>query len=85
VKRICAEAAAYCRGRNGDIAKLAVQFSLKNPEIATTLVGTADPANLKKNIGWLDEPIDEALLDTVVQMLDSIKDQTWIVGRPENN
>jgi L-galactose dehydrogenase len=85
VKRICAEAAAYCRGQNCDIAKLAVQFSLKNPEIATTLVGTADPANLKKNIGWLDEPIDEALLDTVVQKLNSIKDQTWVVGRPENN
>ena len=85
VKRICAEAAAYCRGQNSDIAKLAVQFSLKNPEIATTLVGTADPANLKKNIGWLDEPIDKALLDTVMQMLNSIKDQTWIVGRPENN
>jgi len=85
VKRICAEAAAYCRGQNSDIAKLAVQFSLKNPEIATTLVGTADPANLKKNIGWLDEPIDKALLDTVMQMLNSIKDQTWTVGRPENN
>ena len=85
VKRICAEAAAFCKSQNYDIAKLAVQFSLKNPEIATTLVGTADPANLKKNVEWLVAPVDKALLDIVMRMLNPIKDQTWIVGRPENN
>jgi L-galactose dehydrogenase len=85
VKRICAEAATYCRSRNCDIAQLAVQFSLKNPAIATTLVGTADPAHLRKNVEWLEQPVDEALLDAVMQILGPIKDQTWIVGRPENN
>jgi L-galactose dehydrogenase len=85
VKRICAEAATYCRSRSCDIAQLAVQFSLKNPAIATTLVGTADPAHLRKNVEWLEQPIDEALLDAVMRILGPIKDQTWIVGRPENN
>lgn len=85
VKKVCAKAAAYCKSRNYDIAKLAVQFSLKNPEIATTLVGTADPENLRKNVEWLEEPIDETMFESVMQILSPIKDQTWIVGRPENN
>ncbi len=85
VKKICAKAAAFCRSRNYDIAKLAVQFSLKNHEIATTLVGTADPENLRKNVEWLEEPIDESMFESVMQILRPIKDQTWIVGRLENN
>ncbi len=85
VKKVCAQAAAFCRNRNSDIAKLALQFSLKNPEIATTLVGTADPVNLRKNVEWIEEPVDEDLLAVVMQILNPIMNQTWIVGRPENN
>jgi L-galactose dehydrogenase len=85
VKKVCAQAATFCRNRNSDIAKLALQFSLKNLEIATTLVGTADPVNLRKNVEWIEEPVDEDLLAVVMQILNPIMNQTWIVGRPENN
>lgn len=85
VKRACAAAAAFCKAEGSDIAKLALQFSVRNPAIATTLVGTADPTNLQKNVAWINEPLDETLLDKVMEILRPIKDQTWIVGRPENN
>jgi L-galactose dehydrogenase len=85
VKKVCADAAAYCKEKGQDISRLAVQFSLKNPAIATTLVGSADPANMKKNVAWIEEPLDEALLDSVMTILSPIKDRTWIVGRAENN
>jgi L-galactose dehydrogenase len=85
VKKVCAEAAAYCREQGSDIAALAVQFAVMNPEIATTLVGTADPANLRKNVAWSDQPIDRVMLDAVQTILRPIKDQSWLVGRAENN
>lgn len=85
VKQACAAAAAFCKAGGSDIAKLALQFSVRNPAIATTLVGTADPTNLEKNVTWISEPLDETLLEKVTEILRPIKDQTWIVGRPENN
>ncbi|HEY2469533.1 MAG TPA: aldo/keto reductase [Terracidiphilus sp.] len=85
VKAICARAAAFCRERGSDLSKLAVQFSVINPRIATTLVGSADPANVQKNVEWLDQPLDSVLLQEVQRILRPIQDRAWIVGRAENN
>jgi len=85
VRQACAAAAAYCRRQGTDIAKLAMQFSLSNHEIHTTLVGTANPANIEKNVKWVEEPMDKVLLGEVQRLLASIKDHDWILGRPENN
>jgi len=85
VRKACAEAAAYCRSQGTDIAKLAMQFSLSNPEIHTTLVGTADPANIEKNVKWIEEPIEKVVLGNVQRILAGIKDHVWVLGRPENN
>ncbi len=85
VKQVCAQAAAYCRQQGSDISKLAMQFAVANPRIATTLVGTASPNNIVKNARWIEEPIDQQLLRKVQEILRPIQDQTWIVGRPENN
>jgi aryl-alcohol dehydrogenase-like predicted oxidoreductase len=85
VQRTCMKAAIYCKQEGSDLAKLAVQFSARNPQIATTLVGTADPGNLRRNLDWIEEPFDEALAAEVKQILSPIQGQTWVVGRPENN
>ena len=85
IRRTCARAAEYCRAKGADISQLAIQFSLANPDIATTLVGTASPDNIRKNVAWLEEPLDKELLDEVLAILAPIHNQTWAVGRPENN
>jgi len=85
VKALCAQAAAYCREQGSDISKLAMQFALANPKIATTLVGTASPTNITKNAKWIEEAIDQPLLAKVREILRPIQDETWIVGKPENN
>jgi L-galactose dehydrogenase len=85
VRKACREAAAYCRSQGTDIAKLAMQFSVGNPAIHTTLVGTASPANIENNVKWIAEPIDTDLLERVEEILAGIKDRGWILGRPENN
>ena len=85
IKAACARAAAFCRERGTDLSKLALQFSVAHPDLATTLVGTASPENMAKNVRWVEEPMDLDLLAQVMQMLESIHNKTWPSGRPENN
>ncbi len=81
----CARAAAFCRSRGSDIARIALQFSIANPQIATTLVGTASPANLARNVKWISEPPDPEILSGVLQILEPVHNLSWPSGRPENN
>jgi len=85
LKAACREAAELCAARGADIAKLAVQFSTSNERIPTTLVSTANPANIRNNAAWVDEPIDEELLVDVLRVLEPIQGETWPSGRPEYN
>ncbi|MBM7564005.1 aryl-alcohol dehydrogenase-like predicted oxidoreductase [Paenibacillus sacheonensis] len=54
LKAACLKAAEYCESQGADIAKLAVQFSTRNERIPTTLVSTANPANIRNNAAWTD-------------------------------
>jgi aryl-alcohol dehydrogenase-like predicted oxidoreductase len=77
IKAACAKAAAHCRSKGADIAKLAVQFTLSNPDIATTLVGTSKSEKIESNVKWLEEPIDQELLTEVQEILAPIHNETW--------
>lgn len=81
----CAKAAAYCSSRAVGIEQLAVQFALANSRIHTTLVGTADPQEVRKNVEWLDSRLDRDLLNEVQVLLRPVHNKTWRVGRRENN
>ncbi|WP_314000174.1 aldo/keto reductase [uncultured Paenibacillus sp.] len=85
LKDTCKRAADYCAAQGADIAKLAVQFSTGDDRIPTTLVSTANPANIRKNAEWTDEPMDGALLKEVLDILAPIHNRTWVSGRPEYN
>jgi aryl-alcohol dehydrogenase-like predicted oxidoreductase len=81
----CAKAAAHCRARGSDLAKLALQYSIRVPGIASTICGTADPAHLLSWVKWITEPVDEALLAEVRAILSPVADRSYMEGRPENN
>ena len=85
IKRTCAQAVQFCRQQGVDMARLAIQFALRNPDIHTTLVGTANPDNMRRNIEWLEMPYDEELVNRVLDVLAPVRDKTWMTGRPENN
>jgi aryl-alcohol dehydrogenase-like predicted oxidoreductase len=85
IRNACARATAFCRSQDADIARLAIQFSTSNPEIATTLVGTGSPANLARNVQWISEPPDPEMLSAVLRILEPVHNLTWPSGRPENN
>lgn len=85
LKAACAKAAAFCRARGVDIAQLALQHVVSHPAIATTLVGTANPENLRKNAAWIEQPPDPQLLAEVQAILAPVRNMTWPSGRPENH
>ncbi|MBR2236739.1 MAG: aldo/keto reductase [Prevotella sp.] len=70
LKDACARAAAYCREQGYPIDKLAIQFSTSlNPRIASTLFSSANPKNVLKNIAYVNEPIDEELVEKVQKII----------------
>ncbi len=81
----CAEAAARCKARGADLGKLALQYSMANPEMHTHIVGTASPARVLQNIADAEAPLDRALLAEVLAILAPVHNLTWRSGRPENN
>jgi aryl-alcohol dehydrogenase-like predicted oxidoreductase len=85
VRAVCRRAAEHCAARGVDIAQLALQFSLAQPDMATCIVGSANPENVRKWAAWADTPIDQQLLKEVLDILRPIHNWFYIEGRPENN
>lgn len=78
LKEACAKAAAYCQEQGYPIEKLAIQYSTSlNPRIATTLFSSANPDNVLKNIGYVNEPIDEQLVEKVREIIGSQMRVRW--------
>ena len=74
----------YCASVGADIAKLAVQFAVAHPDIATTLVGSANPDNIRRNVAAVSEPVDRELLARVLDILRPIHNHNFTRGRLEN-
>jgi L-galactose dehydrogenase len=85
VKAAARKAADLCRARGSSIAKLALQFSIANPDIATTVAGSANPANVRAWAQWAAEPLDAELLRDVQAMFAPVKNVGHTEGLPENN
>jgi len=85
VKAAARAAAKLCAERGVDIAQLAVQFSTANPDIATTVAGSANPANIRKWAEWLVAPLDHELLAEVAAIFAPVKNLGHAEGLAENN
>ncbi len=85
VKAAARKAAEHCAGKGVDIAKLALQFSLANPDIATTISGSANPDNIRKWVRWAAEPLDQELLAEVLEIFRPVKNVGHQEGLAENN
>lgn len=85
VRAVAAKASAWCKARGTSIEKLALQFSVSHPGFASCLVGSAIPAEVSQWIAWIQEPIDQELIEGVRAELAPIRNWYYIEGRPENN
>lgn len=73
----CRKAMLYCKSVNYPIEKLAIQFSVSNPRIATTLVSTSKSANILKDIEYAEEQMDEELALKVQEIIGDQRRVSW--------
>ena len=66
-------------------SKLALQFSLANEDITTTVSGSANPENIRKWAQWAAEPLDQTLLAEVLEIFRPVKNIGHTEGLPDNN
>ena len=85
VRATAAKAAAHCEAKGSDIAKLAVQFSVANPDMTTCVTGSANPDRIAQWAKWIQEPLDQQLLAEVQEILKPIHNWFYTEGRSENN
>jgi aryl-alcohol dehydrogenase-like predicted oxidoreductase len=85
VKAAARQAAELCAKRGSDIARLALQFSAANPDIATTIAGSANPENIRNWAKWVAEPLDKQLLTDVLEIFRPVKNLGHAEGLAENN
>lgn len=85
VRAVARQAAEHCSDQGTDIAKLALQFSVANPEMTTCITGSANPQRVAQWAEWIEEPLDQQLLGEVLDILKPIHNWFYAEGRPENN
>jgi L-galactose dehydrogenase len=85
VKQAARQAADLCRARGSSIAKLALQFAIANPDIATTVAGSANPANVRAWAAWAAEPLDMELVRDVQAIFAPVRNVGHVEGLAENN
>ena len=73
----CAKAAQHCADKGYPIEKLAVQYAVSNPRIASTLFSSANPDNVKRNIAWAEEEPDWQLVDEVREIIGDQQRVSW--------
>jgi L-galactose dehydrogenase len=84
IKAGCRRAVELCQQRGWNIVELAIQFTVANPDIATTLVGTASSQYMLDNIRYANTPLDPERLKAVMDVLRPIRNFNFTRGLPEN-
>lgn len=73
----CRRAVEHCSAKGYPIEKLAMQFSVSEPRIATTLFSSANPANVAKNIAFVGEQPDMELVEEVKRIIGDQQRVSW--------
>lgn len=77
LKDACTRAAQHCDAKGYPIEKLAMQYSVSNDRIASTLFSSANPDNVRRNIAWVEEDIDWNLVAEVQEIIGDQKRVSW--------
>lgn len=75
--KACQRAAEFCREKGYPIEKLAIQYSVSCPRIASTLFSSANPDNVRRNIEWANEEPDWDMVREVKEIIGEQQRVTW--------
>ena len=85
VRVIAKQAADYCSDNGFDIAQLALQYSIANRDLATCITGSANPERVQQWCDWIQQPLDNDLVDAVQEILKPIHNWFYVECLPENS
>ena len=74
----CSKATEYCKKVGYPIEKLALQYSVDNPRIASTLFSSANPENVRRNISYVEEKAPEELVAQVREIIGEQLRVSWL-------
>lgn len=78
------KAKEICIAKGVDITEVALQFAINHPSIISTLVGTANPLNIEKNVQWAESKMNDELAAELLSLFTDI-DSVWTSGYEVNN
>ncbi len=73
----CRRAAEYCNEVGYPIEQLAIQYSVENPRIATTLFSSANPDNVRRNLAYIAAPAPAPLISKVREIIGPQMRVSW--------
>ncbi|MCK0156486.1 aldo/keto reductase [Cellulophaga sp. F20128] len=81
-KEICCinKAIQFCSQHNVTFEKIALQFALSNVEIPTTLFSCTNAQILGKNVDWIEEPLDDTVIQEVCSILEPLRNIDFDFG-----
>src|SRR5690625_512121 len=77
IKQVCQQALAHCENKAENLSKLAIKYAVSHDRFLTKLVSIASLTNIDNTIKWINEPINEELLEEVIEILAPIHNKTW--------
>ena len=85
VRDACRDAAKLAEELGENIVKISFQHTFAEPDIHTCLVGVVEEKALDENIQWLNEPINQDLIDEIQLALAPIRNRIWVESGSEEN
>lgn len=77
LQNACREAVKFCDAQGYPIEKLAMQYSISNPRIASTLFSTTNPQNVLNNLDFIKDPVPEELVKKVREIIGNEFRTSW--------
>ncbi|UFH52794.1 aldo/keto reductase [Spirosoma sp. KNUC1025] len=85
VKAIQPSLIALCREYGLALSDVALNYAVRHPVIATTIVGMSETRQVEKNLKALQISVPDELLERIETLVAPVKNQMWFDGKPENN
>jgi L-galactose dehydrogenase len=85
VKEAAKQVVRLCHRHGVSAPRLALQFALRHPYVASTFVGISSIKEAQHNIEAISEEPDPALLAEIQDIVAPVQGSMWITGNPENN
>ena len=77
LRKACARAAEFCQQKGYPIEKLAMQYSIGEAGITSTLFSSTSPENVRRNIAYISESAPSELVIQVREIIGDAFGLTW--------